>query len=97
MLFACLLQDATTKERIAKRVGRDKAWLVTAAGFSEDDAEELIEALRTDGLLPALAAATVVAIGGAAAIGVVTGTATTADVAPPPVAVPVPTFEVCVY
>ena len=29
---------------------------MTAAGFSEDDAEELIEALRTDGLLPALAA-----------------------------------------
>ena len=83
-----MLQDATTKERIAKRVGRDKAWLVTAAGFSEDDAEELIEALRTDGLLPALAAATVVAVGVAA---------TTADAAPPPAAVPVPTFEVCVY
>ena len=67
-----MLQDATTKERIAKRVGRDKAWLVTAAGFSEDDAEELIEALRTDGLLPALAAAAVATVAAVAGGGAAT-------------------------
>ena len=100
--------NAPSVARLVAKILKDAVWLTTQAGVDEEDAEQLMDALRRQGMLlpavpaPAPAPAPVAgggavavgaasltvstAVGGAATTGVVTGTATTADVAPPPAA-----------